>query len=130
MSVEIRGLSELLGDLERRFGEQAVIRISDEALVEASLVFKAALIAQLAMFKDTGATLDELTFSDPYNKDGVRTITVHWKGPKNRYRVIHLNEYGTVKNPNPRGKGSITRAVQLSEASYARAIRNAIERGL
>lgn len=130
MTAEIRGMSELLGEFERRFGEQAMTRISDEALVEASQVFKVALIAQLNMFKDTGATLDELTFSEPYTRDGVRTITVHWKGPKGRYRVIHLNEYGTVTNPNPRGKGSIGRAVQISEGSYAQAIRNVVERSL
>lgn len=130
MSAEIRGVSELLVDLERRFGEQAVQRLSDQALIEASQVFKVALIAQLNSFKDTGATLEELTFSDPYTKDGVRTITVHWKGPKGRYRVIHLNEYGTVSNPNPRGKGSIARAVLISEGSYAQAIRNLVERGL
>lgn len=130
MSVNISGLSELIKNLERRYGEEAVTRISDQALIDASQVFKVALIAQLATFKDTGATLDELTFTEPYTKDGVRIITVHWKGPKGRYRVIHLNEYGTVSNPNPRGKGSIGRAVQISEVSYARAIRNAIERGL
>lgn len=130
MSVNIGGLSALLNDLESRFGPQEVARISDQALKDASLVFKATLIAQLMIFKDTGATLDELTFTEPYLKDGVRTITVHWKGPKRRYAVIHLNEFGTVKNPNPRGKGAIARALQQSEGSYRQAIRNAIERGL
>lgn len=130
MSVEIRGISEMLADLESRLGAEAVARISDEALIAASEVFKEALIAELSLFKDTGATIDELTFSEPRLIDGVRTITVHWKGPKRRYAVVHLNEFGTVKNPNPRGKGAIARAVQRSERSYKQAIREAIERGL
>lgn len=130
MSVDIRGLSELLADVERRYGQAAVERLSDRALTEASQVFKSALITQLSTFKDTGATLDELTFSEPYTLNGARTITVHWKGPKGRYRVVHLNEFGTVNNPNPNGKGAIARALQQSERSYKQAIREAIERGL
>ena len=126
MTVEISGMSELLSELENRLGPQSFERISDQALKDASLVFKSELVAQLSTFKDTGATLDELTFSEPYTKNGIRTITVHWKGPKRRYAVIHLNEYGTVKNPNPRGKGSIARALQTSEAAYKRAIEESI----
>lgn len=126
MTVEIRGVSELLQDIESRFGAQAVTRISDQALKDASLIFKSELVTQLSTFKDTGATLDELTFSEPYTKNGIRTITVHWKGPKRRYAVVHLNEFGTVKNPNPRGKGAIARALQTSEAAYKRAIEESI----
>ena len=63
MSVDIQGLSALMNELDSRFGEQEVARISDQALKDASLVFKAALIAQLMTFKDTGATVDELTFT-------------------------------------------------------------------
>ena len=130
MSVEIRGMSELRADIEKRYGQEAVTQLSDQALTDASEVFKAALVSQLSTFKDTGATVDELEFSEPHTVDGVRMITVHWKGPKGRYRIIHLNEFGTVNNPNPRGKGAIARALQQSERSYKQAIRNAIERGL
>lgn len=130
MSVEIRGMSQLLTELERRVGLDAVNRLSDEALIEASEVFKETLIRELSTFKDTGATIDELQFSDPQDVNGVRTITVYWKGPKNRYAVIHLNEHGTVKNPNPQGKGAIARSVVQSERAYKQAIRERIERGI
>ncbi|MBZ5203200.1 hypothetical protein HU147_18515 [Planomicrobium chinense] len=130
MSVEIRGISEVLANIQSQLGAQAVERISDQALRDASLVFKSSLISQLETFKDTGATVDEVTFTEPYSVNGVRTITVHWKGPKGRYRVIHLNEYGTVKNPNPRGKGAIARALQASEAAYKRAIAESIGRSI
>lgn len=130
MSVTINGLSELLSRVESQLGVQAVTRISDKALKDASLVFKAALLAQLSTFQDTGATVDEVTLTDPYTKDGARTIKVHWKGPKNRYRVIHLNEFGTVKNPNPRGKGAIARALQMSEAAYKRAVEESVRRSI
>lgn len=130
MSVEISGMSQLLTGLERRLGANAATRISDEALIEASQVFKQVLIRELSTFKDTGATIDELQFSDPKDVGGVRTITVYWKGPKSRYSVIHLNEHGTVSNPNPAGKGAIARSVVQSERAYKQAIREAIERRL
>ncbi|WP_224077591.1 hypothetical protein [Planococcus chinensis] len=120
----------MLANIQSQLGAQAVERISDQALRDASLVFKSSLISQLETFKDTGATVDEVTFTEPYSVNGVRTITVHWKGPKGRYRVIHLNEYGTVKNPNPRGKGAIARALQASEAAYKRAIAESIGRSI
>lgn len=130
MSVEINGISQLLAGIQKRLGPQAMVRISDEALKEASLVYKVFLLGQLEAFKDTGATVDELTFTEPYWKDGVRTITVHWKGPKGRYRVIHLNEYGTVTNPNPRGKGAIARSLQAAAVAYRRAIEQAVRRAI
>lgn len=130
MSINISGISEVLAQVQNRLGPQAVERISDQALKDASLVFKAVLIEQLKAFKDTGATVDEVTFTEPYSVNGVRTITVHWKGPKGRYRVIHLNEYGTVKNPNPRGKGAIARALQASETAYKLAIAQSVRRSV
>lgn len=134
MTVEISGMSQLLTELERRVGLEAVNRLSDEALVSASQVFKETLIRELSTFSGvpgtTGATVDELQFSEPRDVNGVRTITVYWKGPKQRYRIIHLNEKGTIKNPNPAGKGAIARAVIQSERAYKQAIRERIERGI
>lgn len=130
MSVEIKGLDRLLNDLENRLGKQALQRISDKALRNAAEVFKNELIRQFETFKDTGASIREITLSDPYWEGGVRTIKVFWSGPDERYRIIHLNEFGTVKNPNPRGKGAIARAMRNSEKAYQNAIRRAIERGI
>lgn len=126
MSVEITGMIELQRQLESRLGSSQMQRISDEALKDASKVFVRELKSQFQSFKDTGASIDEITLTDPYWKDGSRTITVHWSGPQSRYRVIHLNEFGTVNNPNPRGKGAVARALQASEQSY----RQAVERTL
>ena len=122
MSINITGMDQLQRELERRLGKQAMQRISDKALTKASQVFVRELKSQFQSFKDTGASIDEITLTDPYWKNGVRVITVHWKGPKERYRIIHLNEFGTVSNPNPKGKGAIARALQASESAYRQAI--------
>ncbi|MFB4471775.1 hypothetical protein ACDI16_02255 [Oceanobacillus caeni] len=135
MGVEIKGLKELERELEKRFGKQNVQRISDKALLDGAKVFVKELQVQVKTFSDgkgysQGYTYEEITVSEPMWVGGVRTIKVHWRGPHGRYRVIHLNEWGTVKNPNPRGKGAIARALKNAENAYQKAIMEAVRRGL
>ncbi|MGG0305983.1 hypothetical protein ABEY43_07495 [Priestia megaterium] len=130
MSVQIKGLNKLLADLEKRLGPDKIRNISDHALKEGARVFVEELKAQFELFKDTGASIDEITISEPMTIGGVRTIKIHWRGPDNRYRIIHLNEWGTVKNPNPRGKGAIARAMRNAENAYKAAVKEAVRRGV
>ncbi|OVE34790.1 hypothetical protein CCZ20_24375 [Priestia aryabhattai] len=129
MSVQIKGINKLLADLEKNLGPAKVQRISDKALKDGAKAFVRELTLQFQSFKDTGESIREITISEPVTISGVRTIKVHWKGPEDRYRIIHLNEWGTVKNPNPRGKGAIARAMRNSEKAYQAAIREAVRRG-
>lgn len=130
MSVEFNGLDQVFNQLEQRLGPQSVTRITDKALVNAAKIFVAELKRQFETFKDTGASIEEITISKPMTISGVRTIRVHWHGPRGRYRIIHLNEWGTIQNPNPRGKGAIARAFRNSERAYRNEIRKAIASGL
>ena len=130
MTVNINGLARLERELEQRFGREHMQRISDEGLKAGARVFVAELKRQFETFKDTGASIEEMTISEPFNDGSTRTIKVYWKGPKDRYRIIHLNEFGTVKNPNPRGKGAIARAMRNAEAAYRAAIVAVLRGGL
>lgn len=130
MSVKITGVKEMLQAFDNRFGDKAVKRISDQALKAGAQVFVRELKQQFQNFKDTGASIDEITISKPMLIGGVRTIKVHWRGPKERYRIIHLNEWGTVQNPNPKGKGAIARALRNAEKAYRLAVMEAVRRGL
>lgn len=130
MSVSIKGQKKLLADLEQRFGAKHVQRISDMALIKGAQVFKKELENQFQSFRDTGASIDEITISEPMISNGTRMVKIHWKGPKDRYRIIHLNEWGTVNNPNPKGKGAVARAIRNAEKEYARVIKKALKDGL
>lgn len=130
MSVKIKGQKKLLADLEERFGAKHVQRISDMALIKGAQVFKKELETQFQSFRDTGASIDEITISEPMISNGTRMVKIHWKGPKDRYRIIHLNEWGTVNNPNPKGKGAVARAIRNAEKEYARVIKKALKDGL
>ena len=130
MSVSISGLRELLAGLEEQFGAQHVQRISDRALSEGAQVFVTELKQQFQSFRDTGASIEEITVSEPHTVNGYRTVVIHWKGPKNRYGIIHINEWGSVKNPNPRGKGAIARALRNAEREYRKTISEVLREGL
>ncbi|WP_043982280.1 HK97 gp10 family phage protein [Priestia megaterium] len=130
MSVHIKGMEKLLVDLEKRFGEEKVRKISDQALKDGAKVFVNELKNQFESFKDTGASIDEIKISRPVYVKGVRTIKIHWRGPKERYRIIHLNEWGTVQNPNPKGKGTIARALRNAENAFHTAVKEAVRRSI
>lgn len=131
INVDIKGLDNLYRALDKRFSERGRINITDNALRSGAEVIKNELKMQFQSFKDTGASIDEITIGQPETDlNGARYIKIYWKGPKGRYRIIHLNEFGTVKNPNPRGKGAIERALRAGTVAYKRAIADGIRRGI
>ncbi|MGW6384986.1 hypothetical protein [Peribacillus butanolivorans] len=130
MSVKIKGEKALVAELERRIGKMKAQQLSDKALKRGAQVFIKELKSQFESFKKTGASIEEMKISEPMWVAGVRTVKVYWRGPKERYRIIHLNEFGTVQNPNPKGKGSIARAMRNAERAYREAIKQAIREGI
>lgn len=132
MGVKVTGNTNLMREVERRLGKENVERISDKALIAGAEVFVKALKSQFESFKDTGASIEEITIGQPKTVGGARTVPVYWKGRNNRFRIIHLNEFGTVNNPNPAGKGAIARALRNAEKEYRDVIKKelkAIARG-
>lgn len=127
MSVEIKGEDTVIRELERRLTGIRAQEIHDRALLAGAKVFVEELTRQFETFKDTGASINEITIGKPETVGGQRRIAIHWKGPKNRFRIIHLNEFGTVNNPNPAGKGAIARAMRNSERAYKAAVKRELE---
>lgn len=136
MAVKVHGVNTLLNELEAKFGQSKMESIVDDALTDGALVFGMELRRQLKTFSDgtgysKGYTLDELTIDAPSpSGTGSRSVMIYWRGSHSRYRIIHLNEWGTIKNPNPRGKGKIAKAMKLSQRSYSKALRDSIRRNL
>lgn len=131
MAVRIHGINRLIDQLDDRLGRRRIDSIIDEALTNGALIFGMELRRQLATFQDKGYTLDELTISEPDpNSSGNRSITIYWEGPNRRYSIIHLNEWGTIRNPSPRGKGKIAKAMELARKPYGKAVRDTIRRNL
>lgn len=129
MSAEVKGLNQLLNRLEKEYGQESFQKLTDKGLKKGAEAFVEKLKKEFEKFKDTGASIEEITTSNPMTINGKRTIKVYWKGPHDRYRIIHLNEFGTVKNPNPEGKGAIARALKASEKEYRETIKQVMKRG-
>lgn len=127
MSVEIKGIKELENQLEKRFGTSAMRAKSDRALTEASDYMLGEMKTHFKAFKDTGASIEEMTRTRPFTdaKDRQRTVVIEWVGPKERYRLIHLNEHGYERNGKkivPRGFGVIEKTLQASQGRYRRIV--------
>jgi len=118
LNAEVYGVEETIAAIERRIGPAAMSKIIDRALREGARTIKSEIVSQFQSFRDTGASINEIVISKPMTLNGARTVVIHWRGPKNRYSIIHLNEHGTIKNPNPRGKGAIERALRAGRQKY------------
>ncbi|AQL57081.1 hypothetical protein BVH56_05530 [Abyssicoccus albus] len=130
MNVKIKGIDEVNKLLDSLFSKKEMRKIVDKGLIEGAKEIKAELINQFESFKDTGHSINEITISKPMTINGVPTISIYWSGPKNRYTIIHLNEFGTIKNPNPRGKGAIERALSIGQEKYVETVSREIRRSL
>ena len=122
LKINIEGVEETIAALERRYGQSGINKSIDKALLAGAEVIKKELERNFEGFKQTGASKNEITISEPMTLQGKRTVLIYWKGPKNRWAIIHLNEWGTIHNPSPRGKGAIERSLRAGEAEYMRVI--------
>lgn len=129
-NFEMRGIDEVIKALDEQFSERRSSSIQNKAVNEAAEIFKDGLAETISVYSDTGETVGETTRSRSSIKaGGVRTARVGWNGPKQRYKLIHLNEFGYVrwgKRYNPRGMGVIRAYIDKSQNVYIENIRNGL----
>ena len=122
MSVKVIGDKALERELEKRFGIKEMVKVQDKALIAGAKVIVEE-VKQLKPSKDTGALINEVSFSKPEWINGKRTITVHWRGSKDRYKIVHLIEYGHVQKETgkfikPKAMGGVNRAIRQGQNKY------------
>lgn len=128
MSVEVKGVHQMLREIGEQYGEIKMLKAQDKALNKGAKYFMSVLKVNFEVFRDTGASIHEITMTDPYTIHGnTRMVKVHWHGSMNRYAIIHLNEWGTIKNSNPRGKGAIARTMFMTEKPYREIVKQSLE---
>lgn len=132
IKMNLRGMNELLSELDRRFGKENMERISDTALLKGAELFVKVLNESIGTSGKhaKGWTVEDTSIEGPLYVRGKKTVKIHWNGPHGRYRIIHLNEYGTVKSPNPPRKGAIARAMREAEQAYREIIKQAVLEGI
>lgn len=132
MTVTVKGDKEIIAYLEKKYGKSSTKRITDFALTKGGQKVVQIIKNNMKSFKDTGESVEETTVSKPMTINGVRTVKIHWRGPKQRYRIIHLNEYGHFdragKWVNTAGKGVIENAMREGKETYFRTFKEEIRR--
>lgn len=132
MTISVKGDKEIIAYLEKKFGKSATKRITDFALTKGGQKVVQIIKRDMGSFKDTGESVSETSLSKPMTIGGIRTVKIHWRGPKQRYRIIHLNEYGhydrSGKWVNTAGKGVIERAMREGRETYFRTVKEEIRR--
>lgn len=121
MDIEIVGNKKLMGEMEKRFGKVAMKKKSEHALIAASDYLKSELAHEFESFKDTGASIDEIKSGDPEIVAGQHRVLIYWDGPKDRYKIIHLNEHGYERDGKkiiPKGFGVIAKTLNRSQRKY------------
>lgn len=133
MSVEFRGFEEIQKKLQAQLSEQALGRVQNKALTAGAHEVSKAISKEFVEFKDTGASEEEIVVGKVTSKNGFKSVLVGWNGPKERYRLVHLNEFGYNRNGEkvkPRGYGSIQRAISNSEGAFLHAVTKEMKKQL
>ncbi|MBH4787387.1 HK97 gp10 family phage protein [Staphylococcus aureus] len=133
MSVKVTGDKALENELEKRFGMKEMVKVQDRALISGAKVIVEEVKKQLKPSKDTGALINEVTFTEPEWIKGKRTITIHWGGPKERYRLVHLIENGHVQKGTgkfikPKAMGGVNRAIRQGQNKYFETLKRELKK--
>ncbi|MCW0953007.1 hypothetical protein OIT44_02835 [Weissella ceti] len=97
----VEGLESIFNNIEKKLGRQAVIDISNDFAKKAGRAGKEIVKNVESGYKDTGATVKETTYKiNPGGIGGVTSVSIGWKGPKQRVKLIHLQEFGYTRKTN------------------------------
>lgn len=110
VNVNVTGVDEILKELEQRLSPAKVTRVSNQALRVVGQYGVMKLKTAVSSYRDTGKTVNEITATKPRKSGGGRMIKIGWSGDGNRWKLVHLNEFGYTrfgKTYSPRGLGKI-----------------------
>lgn len=132
-NVSIKGVNATLKELEKRLGEKQMQKISRQAINKAGEEIKKDLKQDMKSFRDTGASIDEVVQQNATKKSTGVSGRIGWNGPQNRYKLIHLNEWGYTrfgKQYRPRGFGVIEKSLRGSESKYLETVESELRNNL
>lgn len=133
MSVEIKGMDEVLAKLDQQLGTRKVNAYSKEALTIMGRFLAVQIKNAVASYRDTGATAQEIVVSTPRKKDGTLTVKIGWDGmgSRQRWRLVHLNEFGYTRSGHtyrPRGIGKIQKTYDQNKTPAQELARNQLRK--
>ena len=116
--AELRGIDDVLRNLEVHLGDTKVKRATSRALKAVANETLEEFKGALQVYKDTGATIESATVGRVTGlATGVPVVKIGF-GEGSRWRGVHLNDLGYAKNPHPRGFGVIRRFSEAYAKTY------------
>ena len=119
MSVKITGEADILKNIEAKLGKAKTTRVVNKALRDTGDEIVEITKDAVSSYMDTGATYDEVVRSNVKNSAlGIKEVNVGWRGDKDRWRLVHLNEFGYVRKGrfvSPRGMGKVQGAADKAK---------------
>lgn len=132
-NVEFQGVTETIQALEKKLGTNKTKTVTRKAINAGAEKVEKNLQSDMLVFKDTGYTIDEVVRKNATYRNYKAEAEIGWNGPHERYRIIHLNEWGYSrdgKQITPRGFGVITKSLKKSEPVYFETVASEVKRNL
>lgn len=118
MSVSVKGMDKVLKNIESKLGKKRTTRVVNKALRNTGDEIVEIVKDSVSYYRKTGATVEEVVRSNVKGSSyGIKQVSVGWRGDKDRWRLVHLNEFGYTrygKYVRPRGMGAVQRAADKS----------------
>ena len=131
MSISVQGQADILRALEAKLGKSRTTRVVNKALRDTGDDIVEIVKDSVSSYRKTGATYDEVVKSGIKGAArGVKEIDVGWRGDKDRWRLVHLNEFGYTrfgKYVRPRGMGAVQRAADKSKEVALKKMKDGLE---
>lgn len=132
MSVKVNGDKEILAYIEKKYGTAGRKKMESAAITKGGNVLKNNMKDAFYPYRDTGYTVTDMNLYGPNKKTGSNRAKLNWQGPHQRYKLMHLNEYGHFmrngKFLSPRQTGLIENTTRASRDSYRKAIKEELEK--
>lgn len=136
VSIKLKGLGNIEKELKKMYGDTGANKKLKPVIDSGTKIVQRELKRDLEVFRDTGATIDEnIATKTRIDRYGILRSHIMWdpKGKKQRFRLVHLNEWGYTrygKRVDPRGMGVIENSVRSSSDKYVRHVRKGVEQWL
>lgn len=122
----LKGLDEVLRELDNRLGSSRVKRVVNKALRRAADEVEQDLVQMTYSFNRSGATTSQVVKGNVSWADyGIPKIKIGWraagKGESPRWNIEHLNEMGYSRDGRfyrPRGFGKLQDLIDTYESKY------------
>ncbi|HEM9634175.1 TPA: hypothetical protein U3L57_000078 [Streptococcus agalactiae] len=125
MGAELKGVDEVLTQMELKLGSAKVNRVVNKSLKAIGKELEPSFKEAISVYKATGQTLESAVVSGVRRKEGVPTVKLGFVSP--RWNIVHLQELDYGWKRNKRGVGIIRRYANSLESVYPQRIQEKLK---